>query len=264
MQEHWKKHWDTWVLEINLGENNAELAMVHATHPISELYHTMSGHLEANPEFDQKLQQTLLELKDRASTDVSQSQAQTAIDNAKEIIEEAREVVVGQKLSDKPEFKMRLINQLLETSKVEYREAVSDGIIEEVTEFQDGSAFIWQSQQIFNTIKDIKPVDLERINERYEQVWSDFDSRANPADVTDSIDAIIYEFEELSGIQSVASEHKQAYLAGLSPLKQLREGAGPENIQCRSLMELIFKPSGDPACVKSSNIQKLVDLGWSR
>ena len=69
-----------WALEMNLDENNAELAIVHATHPISELYETMSEHLEANPDFDQKLKQTLLELRDKASTDVNREEAQLAID----------------------------------------------------------------------------------------------------------------------------------------------------------------------------------------
>ena len=58
-----------WALEMNLDESNSELALIHATHPISELYETMSAHLEANPEFNQKLEQTLLELKDNASTE---------------------------------------------------------------------------------------------------------------------------------------------------------------------------------------------------
>ena len=254
-----------WALEMNLDENNAELALVHATHPISELYETMSSHLETNPDFDQKLQQILLELQNKANTNVSREQAQAAIDEAKEIIQEAREIVVGHELSDEPEFKMQLINQLLETSKVEYKEAVVDGIIEEMAEFQDGSAFIWQSQQIFSTLEnDIDPIDAERINEYYVQVWSDFDMRANPTDVANSIDAIIIEFEELSGIQSVVSDHESEYLASLPPLKQLDEGVEPEEIQCKSTHGLVFKPSGDPACVKISSIQKLVSYGWTQ
>lgn len=253
-----------WALEMNLDENNTELAVVHATHPISELYETMAEHLKNNPDFDQKLQNTLLELKDKASTDVSRQQAQVAIDDAKEIISEARELAVGSELSNESEFKMQLINQLLETSKVEYKEAVVDGIIEEIAEFQDGSAFIWQSQQIFKTIDDVDPIDSERITEYYEQVWSDFDIRADPLDVVNSIDAVIYEFEELSGIQSVTSEHEEVYLASLSPLKQLKEGVVPQDIQCKSGMDLIFKPSGDPACVKFSSIQKLVNWGWAQ
>jgi hypothetical protein len=253
-----------WALEMNLDENNAELALVHATHPISELYETMSEHLESNPDFAQKLQNTLLELKDKASTDVNREQAQLVINDAKKIIQEAREIVIGHELSDESEFKMQLINQLLETSKVEYKEAIVNGIIEEIAEFQDGSAFIWQSQQIFNTIEGVDPIDSERINEYYEKVWVDFDIRADLTDVTDSIDAVIYEFEELSGIQSVISEHEEVYLTSLAPLKQIKEGVEPKDVQCKSSMELIFKHSGDPACVKSTSVQKLVSYGWTR
>ncbi len=63
-----------------------------------------------------------------------------------------------------------------------------------------------------SALEDVDPIDSERINEYYEQAWSDFDIRADPADVTDSIDAVIYEFEELSGIQSITSEMKKYIL----------------------------------------------------
>ena len=138
-----------WALELNLDENNSELAIVHATHPIAELYDTMSSHLQDNPEFNEKLQSTLMELKDTASTDVDIDDAKAAIDSAKEVIEEARDIVVASDYSDEPEFQLQLINALLETAKVEYHEAVTDGQITEMAEFQDGSAFVWRSQQIF-------------------------------------------------------------------------------------------------------------------
>ncbi len=254
-----------WALEMNLDENNAELAIVHATHPISELYETMSGHLEANPDFDQKLKQTLLELREKASTDVNREEAQLVIDDAKKIIQEAREIVVGHELSNEPEFNMQLINGLLETSKVEYKEAIEDGLIVEIAEFQDGSAFVWQSQQIFKSIEtDIDPIDSERINEYFELVWSDFESRVNPEDVTNSIDAVIYEFEELSGIQSTVSDHEEEVFGILPPLKQLKEGVEPKDVQCKSTMKLVFNQSGDPACVYVSSVQKLINFGWTQ
>jgi hypothetical protein len=254
-----------WALELNLEESNSKLALVHATHPISELYDTMSEHLEDNPEFNQKLETILIELKDKASTDVSETQAKLAIDDAKMIIEEAREIVVGKELSEEEEFKIQLINGLLETSKVEYKEAVEDGTIVEVAEFQDGSAFVWQSQQIFSTIEDnIEPMDSDRINEYFGLVWTGFDNQENPETVENYIDLVIYEFEELSGIQSESSDHEDEYLIGLPPLKQLKEGTEPDEIQCKSSHSLVFKPSGDPACVKNSSVQKLVSYGWTQ
>ena len=254
-----------WALEMNLDENNSMLAVVHATHPISELYETMTEHLKDNPDFDQKLQRTLLELKDKASTDVSREEAQAAIDDAKVIIQEAREIVIGSELGVEDTFNMQLINGLLETSKVEYKEAVEDGLIVEMAEFQDGSAFVWRSQQIFKSIETgLDPIDSERINEYFEQIWSDFDNMANPDDVSNSIDTVIYEFEKLSGIQSVASEHEEEVFGTLSPLKQLQDGIEPKDIRCKSTMKLIFKQSGGPACVNISSVQKLLSWGWTQ
>lgn len=254
-----------WALELNLDEKNSKLALVHATHPISELYETMSVHLKNNPDFDQKLEKTLMQLKEKASTDVSRSQAQSAINDAKSIIEEARGIVVGDELSNEPEFKMQLINGLLETSKVEYKEAVVKGTIEEMAEFQDGSAFVWQSQQIFSTIEhEIEPIDADRINEYYEMIWAGFDAREDPQQIEDYIDAVIYEYEEISGISSMVSDHEDEYLKSLAPIKQIKEGVEPDEIQCKTTHSLVFKSSGEPACVKHSSVQKLVSVGWTQ
>lgn len=269
-----------WALELNLDESNSKLALVHATHPISELYETMSGHLENNPDFNKKLETTLVELKDKANTEVSKSEAKIAIDEAKTVIQEARSIVVGEQQSNEDEFKIQLINTLLETAKVEYREAIEDGIIVEVAEFQDGSAFVWQSQQIFSSIENkIEPTDADRINEYFELVWTGFKTQESPETVENYVDAVIYEFEELSGIQSEPSEHEEEVFgieseheeeheeeefSGISPLKQLKEGVDPKDIQCKSTHGLVFKQSGEPACVKTSSIQKLISLGWSQ
>ena len=71
---------------------------------------------------------------------------------------------------------------------------------------------------------------------------------------------LIYEFEELSGVQSERSDHEEEYLTGLSPEKQIKEGISPDEIQCKSSHSLIFKPSGQPACVKILSVQKLVSV----
>ena len=281
-----------WALEQNLDENNSRLALVHATHPISELYETMSEHLGDNPEFDTKLQQTLTDLQNKANTDVTRENAQSAIDDAKGIIIEARELVVGEKLSNDADFKMQLINQLLETAKVEYKEAVTDGMIEEMAEFQDGSAFVWRSQQILAEIEDeIEPADAGRINDLYAMIWDNFDQKSDPEDVENIIDAVIYEFEELSGFTSKTSEHEEEVFGIdndentvkdssdmtneisnsimddnntlLAPLKQMnQEGIEPQDITCKEGLQLVFKYDGQPACVKPSSVQKLTSWNW--
>lgn len=62
-----------WALELNLDDKNSKLALVHATHPIAELYDIMSEHLKDNPSFSEKLRNTLMELQNKANTDVNRS-----------------------------------------------------------------------------------------------------------------------------------------------------------------------------------------------
>ena len=193
-----------WALEQNLDDNNAELALIHATHPIAELYESMKPELKiASPDLDVQVQETLMELQHRANTEVSRAQAQQAIDDAKEVVAIARSTIVGDELSQNPEFKMGLIKVLLETSIAEYAEAVSDGVIGEMAEFQDGSAFVWRSQQIFDEIKSEVPThEVEEIDELYVDLWAAYDVRADPSDVDTITSGIIHEFDEVLGIES--------------------------------------------------------------
>ena len=50
----------------------------------------------------------------------------------------------------------------------------------------------------------------------------------------------------------------------LSPLKQIKEGIVPENIVCKEGLGLVFKLTGQPACVKTTSIEKLIAWGWAR
>lgn len=219
-----------WALELNLDERNAELAMIHASHPVEELYDAMKPTLKAaDPGLDAQVQTMLIELKDKASTDVSRTQAQQAIDDAKEIVEIARSTIVGDELSNDPAFKMALMKTLLETSIAEYGEAVADGVIEEMAEFQDGSAFVWRSQQIFDTIRDdVDSGAATEIDSFYADIWTAYDSRADISEVETSAGGIIDKVDEILGvddtdadlleyvenIRMLLADTKQAYSSG--------------------------------------------------
>ena len=190
-----------WAIELNLDERNADLAIVHATHPIAELYDSMKPVLQnADPALDTKFQTTLLELKNKASVNVSRAQAQAALEDAKSLVQDARSLVVGDALSDDPDFKLKLMKTLLVTSIAEYGEAVSNGIIVEVAEFQDGSAFVWRSQQIFEEIKtDIDSHEAEEIAELYVELQDAYDKTATPDDVSLLAGGIVGEIDEIIG-----------------------------------------------------------------
>ncbi|HXG74644.1 MAG TPA: PEFG-CTERM sorting domain-containing protein [Candidatus Nitrosotenuis sp.] len=190
-------------LELNLDDNNAELAIVHATHPIAELYDSMKSELqEHDPELDARMQETLTNLRTK-TVGVTREDAQAALDEARALIEEARLFVVGEDLSNDPNFKLSLIKTLLETSAAEYAEAISEGEITEMVEFQDGSAFVWRSQQIFDEIKDGLPEhEVEEIDQFYADLWHAYDERSDPSLVQTLVDGINHEIDEITGGES--------------------------------------------------------------
>lgn len=196
-----------WAIERNLDENNAELAIIHATHPIAELYDLMKPELEEHDtELDAKIRQTLFELREKTTSNVTREQAQEAIEQAKDAVTLAREEIVGEE-GNKMSFKISLIKGLLETSIAEYSEAVSDGEIHEMAEFQDGSAFVWRSQQIYDTIENEVPEhEAEEIEEFYEEMWAAYDERADPSTIETLANGIIHELEVVSGIESKVTE----------------------------------------------------------
>jgi hypothetical protein len=248
-----------WALEQNLDENNAELALVHATHPIAELYGSMSEKLADNPDFDAKLHQTLLDLQHKANTEVTREEAQQAIDDAKVIVAEAQAMVIGD-LANDDAFKAQLANILLETSKVEYAEAVNDGIIEEMAEFQDGSAFVWRAKELLATMN-IDSLIADSISSNIVAVEQAYAERASPTEVSALVDNVIADFEIVSGVQSTESEHMEE--AFQSPRHQLNSGVSPNEIECKPQMVLVLNNDDSrPACVTESGADKLESLAW--
>ncbi len=217
-------------LELNLDDNNAELAIIHATHPIAELYDSMKAELqEHDAELDAKMQDTLTNLRARTVEDITRQDAQAAIDEARAVIEEARLFVVGEELSNDPNFKLSLIKTLLETSAAEYAEAVEEGQIKEMAEFQDGSSFVWRSQQIFDEIKaDLPEHEVEEVDELYAEIWNAYDTNADPQSVATFVSGITREIDELTGqegeeggldtyfetIESMLAETNEEYSSG--------------------------------------------------
>jgi len=192
-----------WAIEQNLDDDNAKLALVHASHPIAELYASMKPDLKAaNPEFDAKVQKILMDLGTKTGSTVTQQDAQNAIDEAKAIIQEARILIVGD-LSQDTTFKAKLMQGLLKTSIGEYAEGVKNGQIEMMAEFQDGSAFVWRSQQIFDEIKlDIPEDDAKEIAKSYDELLNAYAVNAEPEQIEIMANEIIDDLYKVTGEKS--------------------------------------------------------------
>jgi hypothetical protein len=72
-----------------------------------------------------------------------------------------------------------------------------------LAEFQDGSAFVWRTQQVFEEIRaDLPEHEAEEIAELYEELWTAYDNRADPSEVATLAGGIIHELEEIVGEES--------------------------------------------------------------
>ena len=99
---------------------------------------------------------------------------------------------------------------------VEYNEAYEDGIIVEVAEFQDGSAFVWRSEQIINTISpdEYDAHELEEILEYLEISRELMNDISTPEMVEASLFRVIY---EITGHES-SSDNLDEYFENIYEL----------------------------------------------
>ncbi len=129
---------------------------------------------------------------------MSKAQAQAAIDDAIELVEEARTLVVGDTLSNDPNFKLLLIKSLLETSIVEYGVAFEGGSLTNLAELQDGTAFVIRSREIFDEIKsDIE--DSNDLSRHYKSLNAAYNQQGAPSVVAEQTTAIIDIINSITG-----------------------------------------------------------------
>ena len=209
-----------WAIEQNLDDDNAKLALVHATHPIAELYDAMKPTLVAtSPSLDTKIKKTLDELGEKASTDVSRADADAAIADARAIVDMAESQVIGDNIASDTGFRLELMKTLLETSIAEYQEAISDGAIVEMAEFQDGSAFVWRAGVIFEEIRDDLPHhEADEMAELFDEVEAAYDARADPSDVATLTGGILHEIDEILGTEESDEDKLQGYVNNIVDL----------------------------------------------
>ena len=190
-----------WAIEQNVDAGNAELSLVHATHPIAELYDSIKPMLKQHDAvLDEKLQKALINLP--VTIELNPNDAKATITELQDLVDQSRTTVVGDELYSDVSFQLDLIKGLLATTKVEYAEAVSNGEIHELAEFQDGSAFVWKSEQIFDRVStELSPQESKEIKEHYKELVDAFELKQDPEDIDGIIDGITGKINKIQGTE---------------------------------------------------------------
>ncbi len=187
----------------NKQAGNNELATAHAGHPVAEVYSLIKGEIKENDaELDAQLEESLTSLANQINT-MTPAQVQAKASEINTMLDQAETSVISESERNDSKFNGMVAITVLETATNEYEEAIEDGKIAEMIEYQDSTAFIARAETIFNSIKaELPEHGAEELAEFFVNLDSQTEAAASFEEVKTTINGIIHEFEEVLELES--------------------------------------------------------------
>jgi hypothetical protein len=190
---------------INKESGNDTLAQTHSLHPIEEVYSSIEEQLaNQNSTLDQTLSAALQNLSSTVTT-ANLQDFESQIDYVNMLLNNSvQTVVAGSEVNNNPAFNASVIGRLLHLAGHEYEEAVANGTVREVVEYQDAQAFIHRAESIFKSsaarINQSLAHEVEEVNEFFSNLNGAVNNRDDPQTVETTINGIIHELAEITGL----------------------------------------------------------------
>jgi S-adenosylmethionine/arginine decarboxylase-like enzyme len=190
---------------INKESGNYTLAQTHSLHPIEEVYSSIEDQLvNQNSTLNQTLSAALQNLSSTVTTaDLQDFESQ--IGNVNILLNNSVQTLVpSSELNNNPAFNASVVGRLLHLAVHEYEEAVANGTIIEVVEYQDAQAFIHRAESIFKSsasrINQSLAHEVQEVNEFFSNLNGAVNNRDEPGTVETTINGIIHELAEITGL----------------------------------------------------------------
>jgi len=146
----------------NIKLGNHEFASLHFTHPILELYDDLYTELINNSQIDDKVEFSLYVLKN-TNPNVGLDFFDMQTDKIIKVLDEAKLALISEDTLNDPGFKLDVIIDLLDMSKMEYQMAVeSNNEALKIIEYQDSQSFLLNAENMLYTINGM---DQDKKNE---------------------------------------------------------------------------------------------------
>jgi hypothetical protein len=189
---------------VNKEADNNTLAKAHTLHPIEEVYSSIAAEISStDPNLNQSLSSSLNELSNMVDNSTAEEFKTRATDLNGLLNETVNKVVLTEKRNNAT-FNLMVVADLLSVADIEYKEAIENGTVKEIVEYQDGQAFISRAQSVFNQTAPMIPqeesAEVEEINSFFSDLENAVQSKADPEVVTNLIRAIVHEVSEVTGI----------------------------------------------------------------
>ncbi|MDQ3837546.1 MAG: hypothetical protein M3270_11540 [Thermoproteota archaeon] len=211
---------------INKESGNNTLAEAHVLHPIEEIYSNIEEDLmNQNSTLNETLSISLQNLSSTVTT-ATLEEVRDQIKTISGLLNQSLQAVVsGSEVSSNPAFNASVVAQLLHTAGHEYEEAVANGIIRAIVEYQDAQAFIHRAESIFKSttsrINQSMAQNVEEVNEGFSNLNIALNNKSEPEIVETTIGGVTHELEEITRIpesQLIGEEEEGSSAEGQSPI----------------------------------------------
>jgi antitoxin component HigA of HigAB toxin-antitoxin module len=199
--EQIRGHLDQAVANKEIG--NTTLAMAHTLHPIEEIYSSIDVQIDAtDPSLNQSLSSSLSQLSNMVDNSTVEEFRTKALDINGLLNDTVGKVIPAQETNSSA-FNLMVIGNLLSVADNEYKEAIENGQLKEIVEYQDGQAFISRANSVFNEssplIPQEKSAEIPEISGFFAELGNSVQEMSNPEVVSNTIGSIIHEISEVTG-----------------------------------------------------------------
>lgn len=196
--EQIRAHLDAAMMNKQAGNNS--LAQAHTLHPIAEIYSSIEPQIaNANMTLNQTLASNLNELSqmvNSSTTDEFNTQAQ----KINGLVNQTVKQVVPVETRNNSTFSLAVVADLLSIASAEYGEAVENGTIKEIVEYQDGQAFVSRAQDLMvqtsTGLLQEKTPEIQETNKLFSDLNIAIHNKSSPELVDTSIRAIIHQISK--------------------------------------------------------------------
>ena len=196
--EQIRAHLDAAMMNKQAGNNS--LAQAHTLHPIAEIYSSIEPQIaNANMTLNQTLASNLNELSqmvNSSTTDEFNTQAQ----KINGLVNQTVKQVVPVETGNNSTFSLAVVADLLSIASAEYGEAVENGTIKEIVEYQDGQAFVSRAQDLMvqtsTGLLQEKTPEIQETNKLFSDLNIAIHNKSSPELVDTSIRAIIHQISK--------------------------------------------------------------------
>ena len=176
---------------MNKEAGNNTLAKAHTLHPIAEIYSSIEPQISnTNATLNETLATNLNQFSKMVNTS-SVDDFDTQSQKINGLLNQTVQQVIPNEIANNNTFKLGVVSDLLSIAGVEYGEAVENGTITEIVEYQDGQAFVSRAQDVFGQASPLVPQEMnnevQETNQFFSSLNNAIQNKSNP-EVADRFD----------------------------------------------------------------------------